>query len=135
MILVYPKRDARVWTWSSFFLCYSFKRDCGLQASSNFTVMLPLMMDRKNGPKTILVGWVWQMIFYCFKRCHPFFYDLYSTFRWLFFIIHCTIMIQINYYLMIFLYSIVTFFSWAISTVKSSKLCIIIHNFKILISL
>ena len=40
-------------------------------------------------------------------------------------------MIQINYYLMIFLYSIVTFFSWAISTVKSSKLCIIIHNFKV----
>ena len=33
--------------------------------------------------------------------------------------------------IMIFLYSIVTFFSWAISTVKSSKLCIIIHNFKV----
>ena len=33
-----------------------------------------LMMDRKNRPKTILVGCVWWMIFYCFMRCHPFYY-------------------------------------------------------------
>ena len=133
MILVYPKRDARA--WSSFFSAIPSKEIVACkQAATLLWCFLWWWIEKMDRRQFWLVEFdKWSSI--VSRDVIHFFYDLYSTFRWLFFIIHCTIMIQINYYLMIFLYSIVTFFSWAISTVKSSKLCIIIHNFKILISL
>ena len=134
MILVYPKRDARA--WSSFFSAIPSKEIVACkQAATLLWCFLWWWIEKMDRRQFWLVEFdKWSSI--VSRDVIHFFYDLYSTFRWLFFIIHCTIMIQINYYLMIFLCSIVTtFFSWAISTVKSSKLCIIIHNFKILISL
>ena len=134
MILVYPKRDARA--WSSFFSAIPSKEIVACkQAATLLWCFLWWWIEKMDRRQFWLVEFdKWSSI--VSRDVIHFFMISILHFVDFFFIIHCsTIMIQINYYLMIFLYSIVTFFSWAISTVKSSKLCIIIHNFKILISL
>ena len=133
MILVYPKRDARA--WSSFFSAIPSKEiivACK-QAATLLWCFLWWWIEKMDRRQFWLVEFdKWSSIvsrdvihFFMISILHfvDFFYHslCYDSDQLL--------------SIMIFLYSIVTFFSWAISTVKSSKLYIKIHNFKILISL